>query len=331
MVVPSGYRIRPYRAEDLPAVTRIGNRIDPENSTSDAEAAAWEASFEDGILKRRCVVEEEATGTVVASAGLEQHPFMRLPGKYWTGVAVDPDHVRRGVGRSLAEWTDREAVALGAVAIWTSVKESDERARRFYDASGFTTVRTVWNSRLDVESAHLDSLRDRGSELAASGIRFTTLAEAGAGSPEVRHRYYELHEAVSADAPSIDDHTPITYDEFARLLLDRPGLSPAGVFLAVDGAKFVGLTTIEEMQNEPGACTVGFTGTLAAYRGRGIATELKRRALLYARAAGYRSIRTFNDSLNAPIWAINERLGFRRGATFLQGEKRFGPADPPNA
>ena len=75
---------------------------------------------------------------------------------------------------------------------------------------------------------------------------------------------------------------------------------------------------------------VGFTGTRAAYRGRGIASELKRRALEYARGKGFRYLRTVNDSLNLRMWAINEKQGFRRTVEWVALERRLGPEDPPS-
>jgi len=53
------------------------------------------------------------------------------------------------------------------------------------------------------------------------------------------------------------------------------------------------------------------TGVLKEYRGRKIALALKLLAIRFARACGATYIRTNNDSQNAPILAINEKLGYK--------------------
>ena len=57
------------------------------------------------------------------------------------------------------------------------------------------------------------------------------------------------------------------------------------------------------------------------YRGRKIAQALKVLAARYARAHGMKKIRTDNDSLNAPMLAVNRKLGYRPLAgTFIMGK-----------
>jgi GNAT superfamily N-acetyltransferase len=53
------------------------------------------------------------------------------------------------------------------------------------------------------------------------------------------------------------------------------------------------------------------TGVLSAYRGRKIALALKVLAARYARQHGAREIGTDNDSLNPPILAINQKMGYQ--------------------
>jgi RimJ/RimL family protein N-acetyltransferase len=50
---------------------------------------------------------------------------------------------------------------------------------------------------------------------------------------------------------------------------------------------------------------------LRSHRGRKIAQALKVLAARYARQAGVRRISTHNDSLNAPILRINQKMGYQ--------------------
>lgn len=52
-------------------------------------------------------------------------------------------------------------------------------------------------------------------------------------------------------------------------------------------------------------------GTCAEYRGRGIAQALKIVAWRTARRYGAKYLRTANDSMNAPMLAINRKMGYK--------------------
>jgi mycothiol synthase len=53
------------------------------------------------------------------------------------------------------------------------------------------------------------------------------------------------------------------------------------------------------------------TGVKRSFRGRGIASALKRAEIAWAKRAGYRTLETSNDELNAPIRALNEKHGYK--------------------
>ena len=53
-----------------------------------------------------------------------------------------------------------------------------------------------------------------------------------------------------------------------------------------------------------------FTGVRREYRGRGIALALKLLAIDFCCRSGAGRVRTNNDSKNAPMLAINRRLGY---------------------
>ncbi len=65
------------------------------------------------------------------------------------------------------------------------------------------------------------------------------------------------------------------------------------------------------------------TGVLPAYRGRGIGQALKLLTIRFAKQNGQRSIKTINDVSNAPMIAVNEKLGFRRGGAFYQVRRKL--------
>jgi GNAT superfamily N-acetyltransferase len=76
---------------------------------------------------------------------------------------------------------------------------------------------------------------------------------------------------------------------------------------------------------EPGIIYQGLTGVLRDYRGRGIAMALKVRTVRYARANGYREIRTWNDVRNRKMLRINDALGFAKQPASINYVKTLAP------
>lgn len=324
------YQIREYRKEDLPALTRLQNRVDPKNAHSEQEQRQFEEAFQrPDLLDLRWVVEATQDRQLVGAAYLEQPPFNFHPGKAWGTIEVDPNHRRRGVATALAQILEEAATRHHIHTMWTSVEQGDSVSVRFFEKHGFRVVRSLWLSWLDLATAHLDAFPRRESTLGAEGIRFTTLAEEGPEKPDVRQRCFDLYRITGLDVPSMDEPTEMPYDQFIRFEIERDAILPEGTFLAAHGDQYVGVTSLERMDEDPEGVTVGFTGVLREYRGRGIAVELKLRAIRFAQARGYRRMRTGNDSLNKPIWSINERLGFRPKQTWLNGERKLGTSNSP--
>jgi RimJ/RimL family protein N-acetyltransferase len=77
-----------------------------------------------------------------------------------------------------------------------------------------------------------------------------------------------------------------------------------------------------------------FTGTLRAYRGRGLALAVKLASIAWAREHGVTSMQTNNDETNAPMLAINRRLGYRpagRRVEWVRAGTASSPAPPAPA
>ncbi|MCI4336119.1 MAG: GNAT family N-acetyltransferase [Thermoplasmata archaeon] len=221
---------------------------------------------------------------------------------------------------------EREARVRNGIAVWAGTRESDPAGVRFFEQRGFRALRRVWRSRLDLAKVNGSGILDRSASPEREGFRFSTLLEEEASSPGVRDRRYELSELTSAEIPRLGEFHPISFEEFAATDLASPGAIPEAVFLACRRSEVVGMTCLSRDLGRPDSLWVGYTGTNPAIRGRGIATEIKRRALLFAQAQGFRFLLTGNDSLNRPILAVNQRLGFRPESIWVEGEKSLETA-----
>ena len=139
-----------------------------------------------------------------------------------------------------------------------------------------------------------------------------TVAEERERDPRCREKLYDMHVEVLADVPQPDAYTPQTIDQFQQRLLDNPAYVPGGHFLAKDDNRYIAESFVFRSEERPDVLYQGLTATRREYRGRGIALALKLRVVAFAKQRGYREIRTWNDTLNAPMLHINETMGFVR-------------------
>ncbi len=317
------YSVRPAGEPDFEAVARINTALQPEIPDTAEDIRHWDdiQSKAPGRFRLKLAVEENRSGSVVAWGELGHTWSNFHPDKYRVFVAVHPEQKHRGIGRELYRLLERAATERNAICLWSSSREDVPRDVHFLERAGFIPRRKMWQSRLDLTNFDPSRFPDRSKALAEQGIRITTLTSEGADRPQVRQRLYQLGRVTSEDAPRMGEYTPITFEEFVVMNVTGPMAIPAAVFLACRGEEYIGWSTLERVLGTPDTVAIGFTGTLPEFRNRGIASELKRWAVEYARTHGFRSLITGNDSLNQHIWAINERLGFRPETTWIQGEK----------
>jgi predicted GNAT superfamily acetyltransferase len=90
--------------------------------------------------------------------------------------------------------------------------------------------------------------------------------------------------------------------------------------VALDGTRYVGMSNLWLTETQ-GRLHTGLTGVRREYRKRGLATALKVKVLGKAKALGYESVLTWNDSTNAGMLGINWRLGFEKRPAWIDFEK----------
>jgi RimJ/RimL family protein N-acetyltransferase len=149
----------------------------------------------------------------------------------------------------------------------------------------------------------------------------TTLAEEQLKGQDSLRKIHELVQLITADMPREADFTPLTYDAWETFSLKNPQLLPEGYFIAKYGPHYVGMSNVHRIDTEPGVLHQDDTGVRREYRGRGIATALKLKVIEFGKKNGYRTIKTWNDSSNAPMLAVNTKLGFKRQVGWIMMEK----------
>lgn len=316
----SAYRIRPSEPRDYPEEAKVHNRLEPERIYTAEELRHFdEELFVPPLTQVKLTAEDRSSGAGVAFGYLYSDLESFDPQTFWFEVDVDPDHQGRGVGLALAAEVALAAKQRHARRLWAGVRVIDPRAVDFLAKQGFSERHRAWRSRLDLKNATV--LPDRTEELALRGFTFSTLDQEDLDDPQLLRELYELTVAAAADEPRLGPYTPVSFDQFVRRDLRGPGFLRDAFFLAKRNGQFVALSVLWRVDGDPGGLMQSFTGTRREVRGLGVATELKRRTVEYGRLHGFQYIRTGNDSRNAPMLAINRKLGFQPEVMRMFAEK----------
>ena len=249
----------------------------------------------DARLGRRhwvAVIDGRLVGTAVARPVAEDEVFL--------GVEVHPDYGSRGVGLALL----RSAVpAFPGVTNLAAVCRDDPISLGFAVRNGFLPEGEHRVCRVDpgtvtdagpppdgLRAVPLTDLDDLSQLLA-------TYNSAAADDPSGLSREYTL-EQFHADLWESPDNAP----ELSWALLADDPAAPHGSVVAS--------FTSMQLDRGRGRAWSGMTATRPSYRGRGLATWVKRRTLNAVAEAGVTEAWTANDATNAPIVAVNEALGY---------------------
>ena len=144
-----------------------------------------------------------------------------------------------------------------------------------------------------------------------TGVTLTTLAE----RPELVDGVHAVAIEAFADIPGGDEPMAVgDLAEFRARDVDRPGIPPGAFMIAMDAATGRSHRLRQPLSCVPGSTTVAWhdmTAVARAWRGRGLATALKAATIAWAIDHGLTALETGNDVENAPMRAVNARLGYR--------------------
>jgi len=317
--------IRPFDGSDADyeAAAAVGNAIYPERLTSPNELRSRDHHSDPAKYFLGRWLAYDAAGAVVGSAVARHLSWAFDPDRYFFWAGVKPDRRGQGVGRALYSQVTGALQERGAAELWTATEETFTDALAFLARRGFEEKAREWESRLAVPAFDPAPYTPLLQRLAGEGITFTTLADLQQHASNWLQVIYDLDTLLIADIPMPYPFTHPSLEEYAHEVVNDPGFLPEGYFLARDGDQCVGLSFLERRELRPDSLEHGFTGVRREYRGRGIATALKLKTIEYAHTHGYREIVTGNSTLNAPMLAINQKLGFVRQPAKVEFVKRL--------
>jgi ribosomal protein S18 acetylase RimI-like enzyme len=222
-------------------------------------------------------------------------------------VTVAQAHRRRGIGTALL----REIEQVFSQSLLARFTENDEGVA-FAAANGFREVRAEIESVVDL------------AELAAPAAPEADLRPLSAVDPRDA---WLIDIEASRDMPSTEEVKDMTYEDWEEMVMRYPLFQADGSFVAyVDGEPAAVSLLVADA--ESGRSTNWFVGTRRPYRGRGLALAVKLASIAWAREHGVREMVTDNDDRNAPMLAINRKLGFRPASRRVEYLREGTAASP---
>ena len=304
-----GVQVRPLRAEDYQAVAGIINLVEAPWQTNEDETRREDedAAAASGTACHHAAVEEERVighGVVRGGAGSDR------PQPYQLELRVHPERRGRGAGHLLWQRLREELSDLPQNSVHAWVRERCPEGLAFARRCGFAEVSRAGPWTLVVAEADVNALLPALERAVASGLILTTLAEERKRRPECLPALHRLRVAVDADIPVTEPYPVLSLADFVR---EAENAWADGFLIARRGDEYVGLSCLGQSPVDPTELHQTITGVRADCRHQGVATALKARGAQLARERGYARIVTYVDSTNAPMAALNQKLGFIGG------------------
>ncbi len=271
------------------------------------EGIAWEdATFPGQVWRFLADLDGEPIGA--ATTG-RMHVFSEDHPRFYLGLWVLPSARRQGAGAALYRAASERARAAGKVGFrcWASVAHPEAIA--FLRARGFTEEDRSKAVALDLRSLRGSAAEAAPAAFAPEGFSLVTVAD----RPDL---IVGVHQVAIEAFPSIPTTTPMepgTLEEFTARDVYRDRIPLDGYFVAVETAtgEVVGYANLIYAGASTAIAHHDMTAVRPAFRGRGLATALKRATIAWALAAGLEELRANNDEENAPMRTVNARLGYR--------------------
>ncbi len=224
-----------------------------------------------------------------------------FPG-FWTQGSVLLEARGQGVGSALYAAVSGHARAAGKEFLLAMATEDHPESIAFLTRRGFEMRERMKSVRLELEDLAPPDIA------APDGVEITFLET----RPDLAEALYDVAVEVLPDVPGDGPQAPGTLEEFLERDVRKPSIPAWGVAIALDGSsgRPIGYASITIPGAAPTLAWHHMTAVARAWRGRGVAGALKRATIRAAIDHGLAALEGANDLDNAPMRAVNRRLGY---------------------
>lgn len=305
--LPTGVTLRLCTPADLTTLAKLLTEAHPERPITLETLQRRDAKRQPNEPFERQLVERngQLIGMTEASVSLdEDHPG-------WLKVeftTLEPE-----LAPALLQLAEASALNLGANTMLRNVLENWWE-KPIYEAHGYHEHDRMWPSTLDLTTLDFNRFTEQEARAKVSGVELRPLSSLGEFDEPKQRRLHHLWTAIERDIPSTVPMSEWDFETWQHNVL--PGLEGQtdGLWLAVaPNGDWLGMTGLyEPIPSRPGTLHNDLTGVLPQWRGHSIGLALKLAAARAALERGFTHARTSNHSLNRPMLAINDAMGFKR-------------------
>ncbi len=280
--------------DDLPRLIAVVDAVRPRERASvegyvdwrrQAEATIWLLASDDG---------EDA------GAGIGIHGWHAEPGVVRTLALVPEGKRGGGLGSALLRRLAGWAEGHGAHTVQGTVEEDDPASIAWLEAHGWAESGRASTMVLDLTAI------DPPEVDPPDGVSIVTWAE----RPELAAGIYEVAREAYPDVPGEESTTMASFDGWLTNDMGGSGDRPEATFVALAAGVVVGYAKLSLSSDDNERAFHDMTGVLRDWRGRGVASALKRAEIAWAKRNGYDQLETWNEVRNTPIRILNARHGY---------------------
>ncbi|HEY4993978.1 MAG TPA: GNAT family N-acetyltransferase, partial [Nakamurella sp.] len=219
-------------------------------------------------------------------------------GSGFVAPRVLPQHRRRGVGSALLRSLAAHVTSLGLPKMRARV--DDLESAQFAERFGF-----VENDR------QIEQVRALGQEPPPSALPRGVEVIALDQQPDMWAACFDTFGSEVLADFALFEPLQITAEQWATSWAGDP------MFLALSDGEVIGCAGLFRDTDRADRAENALTAVRRDWRGRGIASHLKRRTLLWAADQGLTAIYTWTQAGNASMLRLNEHLGYITGKTSI--------------
>ena len=286
---------------DLAAVVATVNATRPDEPTS-IDELRWEDATYPGGMRFLAEVAGRAVGAATIGR-IYMHP-PEFDGM-WTTIDVLAEARRQGIGGELLATVSEVARASGKSALFVPVSEGRPEGIEFFTHLGFAEYERTKSVELDLAG------RTPPAVDPPAGVVLTSLSD----DPDLVAGVHAVASETFADIPGGDQPVAVgDLAEFRARDVDRHSIPKDSFMVALErsSGRVIGYASlILAPGGDRAMAWHDMTAVVRDWRGRGVATAFKRATIAWAISSGVALLRTGNDTANAPMRAVNSRLGYR--------------------
>ena len=275
------------------------------------------------------LIRDEESQQYVGTGAIMHTTWTFHPQRFFIFVNVLPAFQGKGIGKQVYDYLMAQLAPMKPLELESESRADRPRGMRFLEERGFVVKTREYSSRLELAEFDPAGFGDYEGRMREQGIEIIDMNEMKRREPDYLRILYDMDVALMDDVPWHHEMTPLPYEGWAERFLSSDDRIDECYLLAVDKGQYVGVTMLFRSKARDDKLYTGLTGVVRSHRRRGIAMALKLRALGYAKANFRTStgeipfVVTENEE-NNPMFAINERLGFKRQPDWLMYSCKLG-------